>query len=561
MFFAFLTKDKLVSLEDIINVSAKDENARILKNLSLNVEVLNCINSYMEKVALNHLDYKIQNLNSLANDTSITPLERANVALKQFGRLSESEVVTPSFICDSMVNLISDKTLLGAVENKKYILDINSKLAEFPITIYKRFTENLKVSPDKIADLIYAVPSSTHTYEFTRKIYEILGLNIDNIAKKFVSYDLLKVKDKNGKVDYEKIKDILNQNKKFSQIELTDQVVLGDKNMKFDVVMGNPPYQETVKPATEGNNKNAVDIYQHFQEIALKLSDITCLIYPAKNIQRGKKDILDKKLVYLRIYNGSSRNGEKHIPNEDSVFGDAVRRIPGDVGVFYYNKKEPQEKIIYQDMEIERTDKILPIIKEFLMIAEKLANYTKSFSFSKIRKVCESNFVQYHNSSILKTNVDREKPSPDGYSKVLTNDKAGSGGKSKWYYIKTSELDRPPVNKFKLILSSARPNESFVDSSNMEILMQDESFGRTKLCIYDSDSLEKVECCKKYLSTKFAKIINLMTPDAFLYYLPDFDTIYEKIEWNSDMDKIDEQLFKLFNFDEKDIEIIKTYNL
>lgn len=77
---------------------------------------------------------------------------------------------------------------------------------------------------------------------------------------------------------------------------------------------------------------------------------------------------------------------------------------------------------------------------------------------------------------------------------------------------------------------------------------------------YDSDSLEKVKCCKKYLSTKFAKIINLMTPDAFLYYLPDFNTIYDKINCNLDIERIDEQLFKLFNFNDKDIKTIRSFS-
>lgn len=34
--------------------------------------------------------------------------------------------------------------------------------------------------------------------------------------------------------------------------------------------------------------------------------------------------------------------------------------------------------------------------------------------------------------------------------KVLTNDKAGSGGKAKWFYIKKIDLDRQQPEKIKL---------------------------------------------------------------------------------------------------------------
>ena len=132
--------------------------------------------------------------------------------------------------------------------------------------------------------------------------------------------------------------------------------------------------------------------------------------------------------------------------------------------------------------------------------------------------------------------------------------------KSKWYYIKTIDLDKEPVESYKLIIPSARPNESFTDSKNLEILRSDESFGRTKMCIYDSSHIDKVNCCKKYLSTKFAKVINLMTPDSFLYYLPDFDSVYEKIDWSKSLDEIDDQLITLFKINNKDAELIKNIN-
>ena len=41
------------------------------------------------------LPVQIQNLNKLSNESNLEPLERANVANKKFGRIGESEIVTP----------------------------------------------------------------------------------------------------------------------------------------------------------------------------------------------------------------------------------------------------------------------------------------------------------------------------------------------------------------------------------------------------------------------------------------------------------------------------------
>jgi len=475
----------------------------------------------------------------------LTKEQRANNALNRFSKMSDSEIVTPIDFCKKALQAIGIDKLIEIINSGGTILDIASKTGEFTYALYDLLHD--KVDEEKLLNCVYSIPTSSVTYEFTRKIYEVLGFNVECLAETVTSFDVIcEFKDS---VTYKKF---VKKAFKKSFNELTK----GDKNMKFDVVIGNPPYQATVREASEGNNKNTVDIYQDFKELALKISDASCLIYPAKEFQRGKTNTLDKTLVSLRIFNGSNREGEKHIPGEDSVFGDAVRRIPGDVGLVYYNKKKPTDKIIYQDIEIERTNKILPVIKEFLGLASKLESYAGLFKFSKIKKVCESNFVEHNKTEVLDKEVDRTKPAPKDYSKVLTNDKAGSGGKSKWYYIKTSKLDRGPFANYKVIIPSARPNESLADSSNIEILAIDENFGRAKMCIYDSTEHKKVEHCKKYLSTKFVKAVNAMTPDEFLYYLPDFESIYAKVDWSKNVDEIDEQLFRLFSISKKDIEYI-----
>lgn len=554
LLFAFITNNVVSSLKEIVDIIDTENNKRIIKNLGLQkVTLVSFYNFYFNhnKWILRDLDYKIQDLNNLSHKSELKPEEKSSIAINKFGKLGDAVVITPSNICDDMVNLLPDKIF----KSGKHILDIAGVSGEFATAIVKKMTV-LGMDNNIIKNSIYTIPKTSICYELTRKVYEMLNININNIAT-FYSEDLLKIKSKND-IDYDKINNILTQNKKFSEIKLTDIILQGGKRMKFGAIVGNPPYQETVRDASEGNNKNTIDIFNSFQDLALHLSDETCMIYPAKDYQRGKKSTKDTNLVYLRIYNGSSRPGEKHIPNEDSIFGNAVRRIPGDVGIFYFNKNNNSNTIKYQDEAIVRTDKILPVCKELIPIANKIIRGDfKSFEFSEITKVCESNFVQYNKESILLKTVDRKNISPNGYVKVLTNDKAGSGGSAKWFYIKKDKLNRTQPKKYKIVISSAYPNESFNNDENFEVLAPDEFFGRSKLSIYDNSDLNKVNDCLKYLQTKFAKIINAMTPYKFLYYLPDFNYIYNDIDWSKSIAEIDKQLYQKYNFSKEEIDYIE----
>ena len=197
LYYSFLTASNVKSLDDILASLNEENNTRIFGNMGLNKEVLIALKNNMNKFMLSTLDYKIQNINRLSNDTSIEPLKRAYVANQKFGKLGESEVVTPEKITTEMIELLTDEFLNNCIKNKIPVLDIASKEGEFAIALYNRF-KNLGYNLDDFKDLIYSIPTSNITYEFTRKIYNILGLNIDNIAEKFNSYDLLKNKNGNN---------------------------------------------------------------------------------------------------------------------------------------------------------------------------------------------------------------------------------------------------------------------------------------------------------------------------------------------------------------------------
>ncbi len=242
LFFAFLTESTVKSLEDVIaQIPATEDNQRIAKHLGLNVGILQLIQRKSNPFVLRKFDYKIENTNDLSRDTSLNSIQRVEVALRKFGRLSDSEVVTPAKVADEMVSILPFDEL-SAKESAKF-LDIASKQGEFTIALYKKFGDMAK-------EHIYAIPTSKLTYEFTRKTYKLLEMPVENIFADFTSYDLI------GENNQEIIK------------RLTD--------MKFDAIIGNPPYQR-------GKIDTSDDpIYNLFYDVAFRISKRVSLITPAR---------------------------------------------------------------------------------------------------------------------------------------------------------------------------------------------------------------------------------------------------------------------------------------
>lgn len=564
LFFAFLTRDTVISLEDIISKMETEDNARIAKHIGISKPVLESIQSNINKFILRDLDYKIHNLNKLSNDTSVDPLVRATVAVHKFGKLGESEVITPKNICDDMVALVPDDGFTGAVENGHKVLDIAGKAGEFALAIYERFA-GLGYDIGQIKDTIYTIPTSGLTYEFTRMIYEILGLNVANIADKFNGYDLLKVKDENDKIDYEKICAILSQNKPFNEITIDDEIAEGDEKVNFDVVVGNPPYQANVSTGKD-NESLGKQLFPTFAVIAHELSNrYSSMITPSRWFTG---DAQDKSFLKLRAFLREKNDINKlyFFPTTDDVFKGVV--IKGGVNHFLSDKKRPgkvefhtikngKETVENRDLFEEGFDIVFRSEADGKIVKKALtADADTLFSITTGRNA----FGIIGKPDSLKKQTSSEKTT----NSVVVHCKNG-----KIRYIAKDKVKKSVeiMNHYKAYIS-----KSAGDPDTDAKVIGTPFFGSIDSVCTDTffpigcfDSKEEAENLCKYIKTRFVRyLINVLkssqnvTQIVYKFVpLQDF-TNGSDIDWSKSVAEIDAQLYAKYGLTPEEIAFIES---
>lgn len=580
LFYSFLTKDVVISLSEIVDTINKDEdNKRIAKNLGLSNDILNLMNEKMNLFILNQLDYKIQNINNLSKDSRINLIERANIAVNKFKKLSESEIVTPNNICKDMISNISEDKLKDICKKKKCLLDIASKIGEFALAIYEILVYKLNIEHEEVKNIIYSIPTSSVAYEFTRKIYEILGLNTDNIARLFNSYDLIKVSNIDGHMDYNIGKKFLLQNKKFSEIELKENIFFreGEEEMKFDIIVGNPPYQEESKSNSSSNGqKPRRNIFQHFQEQAMLLSEEkTVLIFPGiRWIHQSGKGL--KSFGYNLINN---LNLEKLVfyPNAKEIFNDTD--IPDGISIVVTDKNKKDNGFKYEYIENgnyitlkqENPGEDLLIINPYdISIAKKIKefvnknnlNYLHDGVLSRSLFGIESDFIE-KNSDVVRNYSEDDKIDYNHEIKIFTNDKAGPAGRTRWFVANNEviEQNRKYISEWQVVVSSAHPGGQEGRDNQIAIIDNHSAFGRARVALKSFKTKEEAENFMLYVNSKFIKYAFLLTDEALSSLakcVPDINMYQGKNNIIDFSESIDKQLYKLINLTADEIKYIES---
>lgn len=572
LFYAFLTTDNVISLSQIIESLDNETNKRIAKNLGISKEILQLMNQNMDLFKLSQLDYKIQNINQLSNDPKLTPIERATIVMNKFGKWSQSEVVTPLAVCDKMINLIKKGKLKEICLSGGKILDIASKMAEFSISIYEKLiTEGIELN--RISDIIYSIPTSSIAYEFTRKVYEILNINVDNIATKFTTYNLLDVKDENGNVDYKQISKYLFQNKKFSEIELENNIFCeeGDGKMNFDIIVGNPPYQENVGNPNS-NGSLAKQLYPIFMTMGISLQPkYMTFITPSRWFTGEGQDASFPPLrKFIR-----ENNHIKTIVN----YGDNKEVFPneniGSVNYFLYDC-DYEGNVEFTEIVNGKTDTSnRPLFEEDMdeiihlnILVDILNKVYKRDDFISLKTITTGRnpFKVPETNQELNSVVFDEKNKDHNMSIRCANDTLKYTNRS--IVNRNEEL----IDNWKVFSSKMNGAAgTLMDSKQVSIIGKAYIGAPNSICsgalitFGSFDNEVEAQNLQKYMATKFLRVmVGVMKSSRAIYQpvykfvpLQDF-TNNSDIDWNKSIHEIDLQLYKKYNLTDDEINYIES---
>lgn len=455
------------------------------------------------------------------------------------------------------------------------ILEINSKTGLYPlyvtISLFRQRclnTDDKKLTDDlmkalwnqTIEENIFVICKTPMAKSITNRT--LIGFN--KVTTNVISYELI-IDDLKVNVDKMKCK-VLNPN--FWGYK-------GSDKMKFDVIIGNPPYQESVGN-DGGNSSKSKAIYNLFMDAALSLRPkYISLITPSRWMTKSTEGISDKWVDELL----SSNNFICLYDYLDSTVCFSNVEIKGGVSYFLYkfgHNDECYYHLYNGDVSFDK--------KMFLNgknVGVVIRDEKGQSIIEKINSIEKDYLLDGNNFSVLVspkdyfTNKEKLTSSWTGYSKESSKNNNivyyfNQKGKSMKGYVGIKDIPKntQSINKHKVLIPAAggSGNDSFV--LGRPFYAEPNSVcSQTYLFIGYSHELSKMECDNicKYINTKFFRyLVSLKKktqngPKMVYQFVPlqDF-SCNSDIDWTLDLLKLDEQLFKKYNLSVDEIVYIQN---
>ncbi|MDO4781318.1 MAG: Eco57I restriction-modification methylase domain-containing protein [Candidatus Saccharibacteria bacterium] len=334
-------------------------------------------------------------------------------------------------------------------------------------------------------------------------------------------------------------------------------------NMKFDVVIGNPPYQDEIKGRSE-----QPPIYHHFIDGAYKVSDKVCLITPARFLfnvggtpKAWNEKMLDDKHLKVAFFEQKSDN---IFPGTDIKGGVAItyRDTSSDFGKIGTFTHFDQLNSITKKV-LSKADNMLADIYfsntaykySPLFFSENPGFETRVSGGSK-RYMASSAFEKFPEAFL-------ESPENDNYVKII-----GRKNSQRTTLFFNKKYVNPPENfyKFKVLLPGSNGSGAIGEALSTP-LIGEPLVGHTETFISFGafETREEAENLLKYTKTKFARTmlgvrkVTQGNKNAYVWGLVPLQnfTASSDIDWAASVSEIDRQLYKKYGFDEKEIAFIE----
>ena len=345
----------------------------------------------------------------------------------------------------------------------------------------------------------------------------------------------------------------------------------GNEDMKFDAIVGNPPYQIMAT----GNANGSDPIYHLFIDAACKLGEKVSFIHPARflfNAGKTPKDWNEKML------NDEHYKVVQYWANSGDVF--PTVDIKGGVAVTYWDKNKTFEKIgtfvAYDEL---RTILEKVKAKDFAMFSELVYGrdlYRLTDKLYEENPWAENRQSKGHKYDIGSNVFDtfpelfyEEKPNDDyDYAKIFGREK--NNRILKW--IKKSYVKVPDnFDSYKIFIPKANGTGAIGEVLSTPIvgepIVGEPIVGSTTtfLSVGKFNTQDEAENCMKYIKTKFAramlgtlKVTQDNPRETWLNVpLQDF-TANSDIDWSKSIPEIDKQLYKKYGLSADEISFIES---
>lgn len=448
------------------------------------------------------------------------------------------------------------------------IIDINAKTGLYPLhaamSLYYRYVQN----------------NDDNRFDADSVYRGILENNIYAIAKT----PMAKTITERTLAGYKKFKTNVAYIENFSNTlkssieEGKKQVEEAFEKVKFDVVIGNPPYQESTNDKTMrlGQQKRVRNVFQDFQLVAdVVAQNFSCLIYPGGRwIHRSGKGMSEFGLSQI---NSPHLDKLFYYPKADDIFRDVAIGDGISVVVKDFSKENTQFEYIYSEDGFDQVElldypgeKLLVLNPKNRHVVDKLEKFV---NVNKFKFISESSVI---NQKLFQIESDFAERNPDkvqiytGQSldyknqiKLLTNDKSGKTGRAMWFIADKDaiKVNSHLIDKWKVVVSSANAGGQKRDNQ-LEILDNHSAFGRSRIALKAFDTEQEAQNFYKYMKSYIIRFAFLMTDESLKSlgkYVPDLIDYSSENNIIDFEDDIDLQLKKLMKLSGLEMEYIKEY--
>ena len=351
-------------------------------------------------------------------------------------------------------------------------------------------------------------------------------------------------------------------------------------SMKFDFIIGNPPYQEE----TEGTSDTP--IYNFFMDESYKTGDKVELITPARFLFDAGKTM---KNWNSKMLNNPHFKVLKYIQDSYAIFG---RNITGGIVITYYNEDEKFEPIEVFTLYKELNSILHKVThKDGFTSIDSLIYAPESYKFTKLLHEDNPN-IRYqefdgkargvlskgHNFDIVSNAFKKldgivffeSKPEDDqDYIKIYgrkDNKRCYRWIRSK--YVETHEN----LNKYKVVVSKSNGASGTLGDYAARLItvphVLTPGMGHTQsfISIGKFDTLFEAQAAEKYVKSKFTRVmlgVLKATQDnkkGTWKYVPMQDfTSTSDIDWTQPIPGIDQQLYAKYGLSDEEISFIETH--